>query len=228
MRSGFPKLLLLAALALPVSGNAQSETAKPMLENDRVRVTKQTLDKGGKLPTNNKYDVLTVQLADGETTYVDPGKLGKVQRTPLGDSHYFVTGSKRSILSEGKEPVRFIEVQFLRPPGKYVPLEVPPTHYCNPGSKKACITEQYLFCTDRFCVETVTLAPGAISTQHTHDADHMVIPTSNFRWREEAVGQPPEDQNFKVGTVNYFQAGVTHRLINVGDTTATMVVVQFK
>jgi quercetin dioxygenase-like cupin family protein len=228
VRSGLPQLFLLAALVLPLPANAQADTAKSVLENDRVRVTEQTLNKGGKLPTNNKYDVLTVQLADGETTYVDPGKLGKVQNTPLGDSHYFVTGSKRSIIGQGKEPVRFIQVQFLRSPGKYVPLEVPPTHYCNPGSKKACITEQYLFCTDRFCVETVTLEPGAISTQHTHDADHMVIPTSNFRWRDEAVGQPPEDQDFKLGTARYFQAGVTHRLINVGATTATMVVVQFK
>jgi quercetin dioxygenase-like cupin family protein len=121
-----------------------------------------------------------------------------------------------------------VQVQFLRPTGKYVAFEVPVTHYCNPGSTTACVNEQYLFCTDRFCVEAVTLGPGAISTQHTHDGDHVVIATDDFQWRDEVVGKEGVDRRFKPGDVMYEKAGITHRLINNGNTTARLVMVQFK
>jgi quercetin dioxygenase-like cupin family protein len=121
-----------------------------------------------------------------------------------------------------------MQVQFLRTPGKYVASQTPATHYCNPGTRKECVTEQYLFCTDRFCAESVTMDPGAFSNQHTHDADHIVIPTSDFTWREDALGKPSANHELKVGEAHYVGAGVTHRLTNVGTTTAKMFVIQFK
>jgi quercetin dioxygenase-like cupin family protein len=216
-------------MALYIAAQAADPLApKPLLENDHVRVTRIDLPSDATLPATTTYDVLTVQLESGNTAFLDPGQLAKTAATPIGETHYFVARSKRSIKNASKRPLPLIQVEFLRAPGKYTTLDIPATHYCNPGPQKACVTEQYLFCTDRFCAETVTLDPAAISTQHTHDADHMLISISDFTWREEVPDKPATNHEFKTGTVTYIPAGVTHRLINVGTTTARMVVIQYK
>jgi mannose-6-phosphate isomerase-like protein (cupin superfamily) len=222
----FPFYVMLIALLLTSAAGAQS--SKPLLENDRVRVTRVDLPTGETLPNDARYDVATVRLGDGDTVVSEPGQLEKPDTHPLGDSHYFTAMTRRGLKNRGKQAVPFIQIQFLRAQGKYVAFEVPPFHYCNPGSQKACVTERYLYCTDRFCAETVVLEPGAASTQHIHDADYMVVATSDFSWRNEPVGKPAFDETFKVGDVKYIEPGGTHRLVNTGGTTARLFVIQFK
>jgi quercetin dioxygenase-like cupin family protein len=202
--------------------------SQKVLENDRVRVVRAELPSGGELPTDNTLDALTIQLSAGRVYLLEPGQLAKDENSGRGQVRYFVAGSRRSLKNIGKQTVTFVQVQLLRPSGKYVPFEMPAFHYCNPGSQKSCVKEQYLFCTDRFCAETVTLDPGAASTQHTHDADYMVIATSAFTWRNEPVGKPPMDEKFSPGDVQYIEAGGSHRLVNTGSTTAKLFVIQFK
>jgi quercetin dioxygenase-like cupin family protein len=216
--------LLVAAQLAPGSDN----DSKPLFENDRIRIVRVELPKDATLPDDVRYDAVTVQLTPGDTKFREEGNLEKSEQQGTGQVHYFVARSKRQVKNAGQEPVSFVLAQFLRTPGKYVALDIPETHYCNPGSATACVTEKYLFCTDKFCAEDVTLGPGAISTQHTHDSDHIVIATSDFTWREEATGKPPEDIKFKVGDAHYEVKGITHRLTNVGKTTATMFVIQYK
>jgi quercetin dioxygenase-like cupin family protein len=207
---------------------AAQEPSEPLVENERVRVTRVEVAKDGSLPEDKKLDVITVQLSPGETEFRDPPQVAKTELAGAGQVHYFVTRSQRSIKNVSKQPLSFIQIQFLDSPGKYVALDLPVTHYCNPGAKKHCVTEQYLFCTDRFCAETVTMDPGSVSTQHTHDSDHMVIPTTDFTWREDVLGKPSSTHELKSGEAYYFDAGVTHRLTNAGTTTAKMFVIQFK
>jgi mannose-6-phosphate isomerase-like protein (cupin superfamily) len=159
---------------------------------------------------------------------MEPGQTQKADVPPYGDSHYFVAGTRRAVKNIGKQSIPFVQVQFLRPQGKYVPLDVPASHYCNPEAPKACATERYLYCTDRLCAEMVTLDPGAASNQHTHTSDYIVVATSDFSWRNEPVGKAAFNESFKVGDVQYVNAGGTHRLVNTGGTTARMFVVQFK
>jgi hypothetical protein len=215
-------------LALFAMMLAAQEGSKPLVENERVRVTRVEVAKEGSLPEEKKLDVITVQLSPGETEFRDPPQRAKTESAGTGQVHYFVTRSQRSIKNVSKQPLSFIQVQFLDSPGKYVATEIPATHYCNHGAKKQCVTEQYLFCTGRFCAETVTMDPGAVSTQHTHDSDHMVIPTTDFTWREDAVGRASANHEMKTGQAYYIDAGVSHRLTNVGTTTAKMFVIQFK
>lgn len=206
---------------------AQEEARKPLVENEHVRITRVEVANKATLSGKTPYDTVALQLQDGETQLLETAQLPKPLHSKSGDFQYFVAGSKRSIRNMSKQPVSFIVIQFLRPPGKYEPMDVNRTHYCNPGTQ-ACVTEHYSFCTDRFCAESVTLDPSAISTQHTHSADHILIATSNFTWKEEAVGKAPEDHTFTTGEVHYIPAGITHRFINVGTTTAKMFVIQYK
>ncbi len=206
---------------------AQNNT-KPLLENDRVRVSRIDLAKGASLPTDTRYEAVTVQVGEGDTQFIDPTQLAKTEPHGVGQVHYFVARSKRAIKNGGKSVVPVIQVQFLRPQGKYVAFDVPPTHYCNSESGKACVTERYMFCTDRFCAENVTQEPGGVSTYHTHADDYLIVALSDFTWRDEAVSKTPEDVDFKAGDVKYMKAGARHRLTNTGKTTANVFVIQFK
>ena len=221
-------LLAAASAAIPGALFAQDNSVQKLFENDRVRITRVSLSKGMSLPTANTLDAVTVQLEDGDTTFYSPLQVAKRDATKSGQVHYFVAGSQRSIRTDGKKPLAFVQIQFLHAPGKYVASEVAPSRYCDPGSPKACVTEQYLFCTDRFCGETVTLDPGAISNQHTHATDHIVVATSNFAWREEIPGKPSTVQQFKLGDAVYIPAGITHRLVNTGANPAHLFTIQFK
>jgi quercetin dioxygenase-like cupin family protein len=226
MRSSLLCSLLLVSLLVPIA--ARPQTPKPLVENDRVRVTRVDVAVGETLSPGGEYEAVAVQLQDGETSLLDPGQFPKVSPTRAGDSHFFVAGSRRSIKNIGNRPLSFVVIRLLRPAGKYVAFEVPPSHYCEPGQKKACVTERYLYCTDSFCAESVDLEPGAASTQHTHDADYLIVATSNFTWRNEPVGKPAGQESFVVGDVHYIDAGGSHRLVNTGTTPANLFVIQFK
>ncbi len=193
---------------------------KALLANDHVRITLVEIASGGALPVDSRFDMLAVKVGDADVP------AAKRTKNPGGDVHYIQARSAK--LATEAEPGTYVLVQFLRPQGKAVALHTPDAHYCNPGSQTACVREQFLFCAEHFCTEIVTLGVGAISTQHTHDDDHIVIPTKDFRWREEVAGKEGVDHDFKKGEPVYLDAGVTHRLFNDGQTTARMVVVQFK
>lgn len=207
---------------------AAEKDAKPVFENDRLRVTRVELAKDEIVPTDKSYEAVTIQVGKGETQFLDPSKLAKTEPAGVGQVHYFVARSKRAVKNGGDSPVPVVLVQFLRSQGKYVAFDVPPTHYCNPGSSKACVTEQYMFCTDRFCAENVTMEPGAVSTYHLHTDDYLIVATSDFAWRDEEANKQPQDIEFKAGDVKYMKAGARHRLTNTGKTTAKVFVVQFK
>ena len=218
--------LSIAMVVVPALG--AEPDSRPLLENDRVRVTHVDLAKGATVPTDTRYEAVTVQVGKGETQFIDPPQLEKAEQAGVGQVHYFVPRSKRAVKNGGNTPVPMVVVQFLRPVGKYVAFDVPPSHYCNSGSSKACVTERYMFCTDRFCAENVTLEPGAISTYHLHADDYLIVATSGFTWSDEVSGQTPNEITFKTGDVKYMKAGARHRLTNTGNTTATVFVIQFK
>ena len=201
-------------------------TQRPLVENDKVRVTVVETGAGQKIASDQKNDNLFVKLGDFGPAFPESPK--KANAWAKDAVQYVAAGYEKPTNSKDTSPAKYVQVQFQHPSGKYVAFDVPVTHYCNPGTQKACVNEQYLFCTDRFCVEAVTLGPGAASTQHTHTGDHIVIATNDFKWREEIPGAQAVQHDFKAGDAMYVKAGVTHRLINNGGTTARLVMVQFK
>jgi quercetin dioxygenase-like cupin family protein len=221
------RIAILSVVVLAVVA-ASAQSPKQLVENDRVRITHVDLAHGQSLPDDNRYETVTVRLEKGETAAVEPGQLEKADTDPYGESHYFIAGTRRGVKNLDKRTLPFVEIQFLHPQGKYAAIDVPPSHYCNPGAEKECVTERYLYCTERFCAESVVLDPGAASTQHTHDSDYIVVATSDFTWREEPVGKPPAEQQFKRGDVRYIESGGSHRLVNTGTTPAKLFVIQFK
>lgn len=220
------KVAWMFLVALAVAFAQEPAPQKPLVENDKVRVTAVDTPAGGKVASDPKNDNLFVKVADFGPAFPESPK--KANAWAKDAVQYVAAGYEKPTNSKDTSPAKYVQVQFQNPSGKYVAFDVPVTHYCNPGTQKACVNEQYLFCTDRFCVEAVTLGPGAASTQHTHTGDHIVIATNDFKWREEIPGAQAVQHDFKAGDAMYVKAGVTHKLINNGGTTARLVMVQFK
>jgi len=197
-----------------------------LIDNDKVRVSSIETAAGKNIAVDQQNDNLYIKVADFGPAFPESPK--KANAWAKDAVHFVAAGYEKPVNDKDKSAGKYVRVQFLRPPGKYVAFDVPVTHYCNPGMQKACVNEQYLFCTERFCAEAVTLGVGAASTQHTHTDDHIVIATNDFRWREEVAGGKAVEHEFKAGDAMYVKAGVTHRLINNGGTVARLVMVQFK
>jgi len=90
------------------------------------------------------------------------------------------------------------------------------------------VDEKYLFCTDKFCVEDVTMDPGAMSTKHSHSTDHMLVAVTDYQLTDVIVGKPKKVRTKKAGEVEYIPAGITHQLTNTGAAKARFVVIAFK
>src|SRR4051812_5373976 len=86
---------------------AAENDAKPLLENERVRVTRVDLAKGASIPNDSPYDVATIQLTSGDVRLQEPGQLQKPEAAGAGQVHYFVARTRRSLKNVGKQPVSF-------------------------------------------------------------------------------------------------------------------------
>src|SRR5215813_4600391 len=74
MTEFFRRWITFASLAmlLPLTAFA-ADSSKPLFENDRVRITRMDLPPNGSLPSDNQHDVITVQVTEGETRFLEPG-----------------------------------------------------------------------------------------------------------------------------------------------------------
>ena len=125
------------SMGLVMPASAADGAAKPLLENERVRVTRVDLAKDATIPGDNRYDVATIQLAGGEVRLQEPGQLEKPEPAGGGQVHYFVARSKRSLKNGGKQEVLSCKSSSCGRRASMFLWKCPPTHYCNPGSPKA-------------------------------------------------------------------------------------------
>lgn len=172
-----------------------------------------------------------------------PGATGdKVQ---AGDVGYHQAGYTHAEENRGKTETRAVTIDFLEPAGKQQDPQHGANKYCGeepsavshqpsekanatPKAPKACVDEKYLFCTDKFCVEDVTMDPGAVSTKHSHSTDHMLVAVTDYQLTDVIVGKPKKVRAKKAGEVEYIPAGITHQLTNTGGAKARFVVIAFK
>jgi quercetin dioxygenase-like cupin family protein len=184
-----------------------------------------------------------------------PGAAGdKVQ---AGEAVYHQAGYTHADENKGKTQMRAVTVDFLEPAGKQQEPKEKSSKYCgeqSPGKQSpvassqsaekakanakaseaakpkadACVSEKYLFCADKFCVEDVTMDPGAMSTKHSHSTDHMLVAVTDYQLTDNIVGKPKKVRTKKAGEVEYIPAGITHQLTNTGAGKARFVVIAFK
>ena len=174
---------------------------------------------------NHQY--LTVSLSDGTLTATVPGQPPALEKRRRGEA-WMSPAMAHAVHNDGDAPFRATVVAFFAHQGEVKPVARKPSRYCNPRSKTACVSERYLFCTDRICVSEVEMGPGAITMKHSHSTDHLVIAVSDLDMKDWIEGRPAATmRSQKSGEVLYVDAGITHQLEN-GPKPARFITVSWK
>jgi quercetin dioxygenase-like cupin family protein len=199
-----------------------------IMSNRRVTVSLLELAPGAATPSQKEArDTLAIYLSAGHTQNFIAGQKPAAQKIATGEADFHNMGYTHATHNDGTAPLRVALVEFAEPQGKMNPLGTN-SRFCNPGSKTACVSERNLFCTERVCVEDVTMAPGAITTRHSHTTDHMLVAVSDYELTDEVESKGTIVRTRKSGEVEYIPAGITHRLTNTGKAPARFTVILWR
>ena len=233
MRRTIPLLLLTAVALWGQTAEAPvAITAEPShhlyIENDQVRVFQvEAAPHAATLVHQHDHDYIFVSLGASDIRNEVVGREPVELKLEDGEVHWSKGGFAHKIVNLSDQPFRNVTIELLRAQGAATPATEPPSRYCNPGSQTACITERYLFCTEKVCVSDVTMEPGAATMRHTHSTDHMVVAVTDMHMTDETEGQPPVERRIRAGDAVYVPAGITHRLVN-GPASCRFITLQFK
>lgn len=233
MRNGV--LTLLVSLSLVTSFGQQAPVPaeeepfhSTMFRNEHV------LAVGVEIPPHQTTQVhqhahqyLAVSLTNATLTTSVPGKPAVQQKRRRGEA-WMASPVVHAVRNDGDTSFRATVVDFLARQGEVKPSTQKPSRYCNPKSTTACVSERYLFCTDRICVSDVEMGPGALTMKHSHSTDHMVIAISDLEMKDMIEGRPAAvTRSQKSGQVVFVDAGITHQLEN-GPKPARFITVSWK
>ena len=209
-------LLLAAPLLVHAQVTGSREAPKQLLENEHVKVSLVDVPEKGEISPTRDHDTLTVIVRGGTKSAAKPGMT------------WFQPAGKTGPFGIAQQPLQAVTVEFAARQGVVEKKHPAPSRYCNPGSKTACVSEKYLFCTAKLCVEDVRMGAGAVSTKHSHDTDHMIIAVTDYALSDDVVGKGVVMRNVKSGGVEYIPAGIEHTLTNKSPGEIRFVVVVFR
>jgi quercetin dioxygenase-like cupin family protein len=224
-------LLVFAAYAgqapAPVPDNEVPQR-KEILQNHRVTVSRLELATHEATPMHqHDHDMLAVFLTGGSTLNTVFGHKPVADNMAMGEVRFRNAGYAHASKNQGSGPFRVAIVEFADPQGKAAQVGTK-SHYCNPGSTTACVDEKSLFCTAKVCVEDVRIAPGAITSKHSHTTDHMLVAVSDYELTDRVEGKGTVVRMRKSGDVEYIPAGITHQLTNTGQALARFTVILWR
>jgi quercetin dioxygenase-like cupin family protein len=224
-------LLLCAVCAGQVPGPipySEMPQRKEILRNHRVTVSLVELAPREVTPMHkHELDMLEVFVNGGRAQNTVSGHKPAADKMAVGEVRFLNAGYSHAIENEGPGVFRVVTVEFADPQGKKEQLGTT-SHYCNAGSTTACVDENNLFCTTKVCVEDVTMAPGAVTTKHSHPTDHMLVAVSDYELTDQVEGKGTVVRTHKSGEVEYIPAGINHRLTNTGPASARFTVVVWR
>ncbi len=232
MRRTAAALLLLCAASTgqvpaPIP-DSEVPQRKEILRNHRVTVSLLELAPREATPMHqHDRDMLAVFVNGGRTRNTIFGRTPAADKMAVGEVRFLNAGYAHATQNEGAGPFRVVVVEFADPQGKVEQVGTA-SHYCNPGSTTACVDEKNLFCTAKVCVEDVSIAPGAVTTKHSHATDHMLVAVSDYELTDEVEGKGTVVRTRKSGEVEYVPAGITHRLTNTGQALARFTVIVWR
>ncbi len=207
---------------------SQVPQRKEILQNHRVTISLLALAPHEATPMHqHDRDMLAVFVNGGHTQNTILSHTPAADNMVVGEARFINAGYTHAISNEGADPFRVVTVEFADPQGKMEPVGTT-SRYCNPDSTTACVDEKNLFCTLKVCVEDVTIAPGAITTRHTHSTDHALVAISDYELTDQVEGKGTVIHARKSGEVEFTPAGITHQLTNTGQTPAHFTVIVWR
>lgn len=231
------RVLVFLLLSCALSGaqkpapipDSQVPQRREILRNHRVMASLLELAPGDATPMHqHARDMIAVFVNGGKTSNTLYGHKPAADNMAPGDVRFKNAGYAHASRNEGTGPFRVVVVEFADPQGNSEKPAIKGSHYCNPGSKTACVDEKGLFCTAKVCVEDVTIAPGAVTSRHSHATDHMLVAVSDYELTDTIEGKGKTVRRRKSGEVEYIAAGITHQLSNSGKAPARFIVVVWR
>jgi uncharacterized RmlC-like cupin family protein len=229
----FAVLALVAAAAsaqqrAPISADEVTLRHK-IYGNERLTVFLLDIPPGqATLAHRHGRDMLSVFVSGGRTRASFNGAPTVDDTFAAGDVRFRAAGFTHSTENVGTERFTSVIVEFASSQGERVPSTLPPTHTCNPGSTTSCVDVKSLFCTARFCVDDLRMAPGAVSNQPAATQDRMLVAVSDYAFREEGSGLAAVVHTRKSGEIENLAAGAASRWTNVSDKPAHIIIVAFR
>jgi quercetin dioxygenase-like cupin family protein len=231
MRVAAALLLLCTACVGQASApipDSEVPQRKQILQNHRVTINLLELAPHEATPMHqHDHDMLAVFVTGGHTQNTILGRAPVADKMAVGEVRFINAGYAHATRNEDTDPFRVVVVEFADPQGKMEPVGTT-SHYCNPDSTTACVDEKNLFCTLKICVEDVIIAPGAVTTRHTHATDHALVAISDYELTDQVEGKGTVVHARKSGEVEFTPAGITHRLTNTGHTPAHFTVIVWR
>ena len=107
-------------------------------------------------------DMLSVFVNGGRTRASFNGAAPVEDSFTPGDVRFRSAGFTHSTENIGTDRFLCVIFEFVDSQGPRAAATRPATRICNPGSQTACVDEKPLFCTSKFCVDDLTMAPHAV------------------------------------------------------------------
>jgi hypothetical protein len=172
--------------------------------------------------------MLSVFPTGGKTRAVFNGGAPVDDTFPVGDVRYRSAGFTHS--TENRDSADFLSVifEFAEPQGEKVVPAGSATRSCAGGDPATCVEEKPVLCTDKVCVDKVTLGPRAVNQENAATLDRMLVPVSGYSLNEQAAGGATLRHAKTTGEVEFLPAGSPRRWTNTANTSASYVVVTFR
>ena len=224
-------LILALSIAGPAIRQGAPVSADEVTLRHRIygdgRVTIFLLDiPPGQATTLHRHDrdMLSVFVNGGRTRASFNGAEPFEDSFTPGDVRFRSAGFSHSTENIGAGHFLSVIFEFVDPQGPRTPATRPVTHVCNPGSQTSCVDEKPLFCTDRFCVDDLTMAPHAVRPAGGAREEQILVAVSGYTFSEEVPGNAAAVHTRMSGEIEPIAAGPTTRWTNANDPAHVIVV----
>ncbi len=226
-------LLILCSLGAaqqtaPISA-LEVKYRRQIFKNDRASVFLLEIPpKHASLMHRHDTDMLSIFVSGGETNATIHGSAPKEDRFAVGEVRFRPAGFTHSTENIGAHVFRSVILEFNSSAGAIQPTKPKDSSYCNPGNETACVGEKYLFCTAKFCVKEISIAPGATWRNNEYASDQMLVAVSDYKLSHRREGKAAHVQRRKSGEVEYLTGGSTPQQTNAGSGPARIIAVIFR
>jgi uncharacterized RmlC-like cupin family protein len=169
-------------------------------------------------------DMLSVFVNGGRTRASFNGAAAEEDSFTPGDVRFRSAGFSHSTENIGTDRFLSVIVEFVDSQGSRASAIRPATRVCNPDGRTGCVDERPLFCTSKFCVDDLMMAPRAVRPAGAVTNDQILVAVSGYTFSEDIPGNAPAVHTRKSGEIEPIAAGPARRWTNAGDPAHLVVV----
>jgi len=162
-------------------------------------------------------DMLSVFVNGGRTRASFNGAAPVEDSFTPGEVRFRSAGFTHSTENTGTDRFLSVIFEFVDSQGPRELAARPTTHTCSPDNQTACVDEKPLFCTSKFCVDDLIMAPRAVRPAGGATNARILVAVSDYIFREDIPGTAAAIHTRKSGEIEPMAAGPTRRWTNAND-----------